>query len=74
MSRAIVGTRGGTPTVTSPVHRYVYDLRSGECLDVAGVRVPVYPVRSRDGVVEVGLCAVDHAPAGATPRPVDRAG
>jgi nitrite reductase (NADH) small subunit len=59
MSRGIVGIRDGAPTVTSPVHRHVYDLRSGECLDVPGVRVPVYPVRCPAGVVEVGLYAVE---------------
>lgn len=55
LSRGIVGTRGDAPTVTSPLHKQAYDLRTGECLDVPGVRVPTYRVRNRDGVVEVGL-------------------
>ena len=55
LSRGIVGTRGEAPTVTSPLHKQVYDLRTGVCLDVPGVRVPVYRVRLRDGVVEVGV-------------------
>lgn len=54
MSRGIVGSRGDAPTVASPLHKQVYDLRTGECLDVPGVAVPSYPVRRRDGVVEVG--------------------
>jgi nitrite reductase (NADH) small subunit len=54
LSRGIVGTRGEAPTVTSPLHKQVYDLRTGICLDDPGVRVPVYPVRLRDGIVEVG--------------------
>ena len=29
--------------------------RTGECLDRPGVAVPVYPVRVRDGLVEVGV-------------------
>jgi nitrite reductase (NADH) small subunit len=58
MSRGVVATRGGAPTVTSPILDHVYDLRSGECLDFPGVRVPVYPVRCRAGVVEVGIYAV----------------
>ena len=58
MSRGIVGRHDGAPTVTSPVHRHVYDLRSGECLDVPGIRVPVYPVRCPAGVVEVGVVEV----------------
>jgi nitrite reductase (NADH) small subunit len=55
LARGIVGTRGDTPTVASPMHKQVYDLRSGDCLDVPGVRVPVYPVRLRDDQVEVGV-------------------
>lgn len=54
LARGIVGTRGDAPTVASPMHKQVYDLRTGECLDVAGVRVAVYPVRVNDGTVEVG--------------------
>jgi len=55
LSRGIVGDRGDVPTVASPLHKQVYDLRTGECLDVAGVRVPTYLVRCRDGLVEVAL-------------------
>jgi nitrite reductase (NADH) small subunit len=55
MSRGIVGSRGDAPTVASPLHKQVYDLRTGECLDVPGVDVATYPVRTRDGAVEVGL-------------------
>jgi nitrite reductase (NADH) small subunit len=53
LSRGIVGTRGDAPTVASPLHKQVYDLRTGDCLDVPGVRVPVYPVRNQDGSVQV---------------------
>ena len=55
LARGIVGTRGGAPTVASPMHKQVYDLRTGECLDLPGVRVAVYPVRLRAGTVEVGV-------------------
>jgi nitrite reductase (NADH) small subunit len=55
LSRGIVGTRGDTPTVASPLFKQAYDLRTGECLDKPGVRVPTYPVRCRDGIVEVGM-------------------
>ncbi|HYN94463.1 MAG TPA: nitrite reductase small subunit NirD [Pilimelia sp.] len=54
MSRGIVGTRGDAPTVASPLHKQVYDLRSGDCLDVPGVAVGTHPVRCRDGAVEIG--------------------
>ncbi|TDB73308.1 nitrite reductase small subunit NirD [Micromonospora sp. KC723] len=55
MSRGIVGSRGGVPTVASPLHKQVYDLRTGECLDLPGVTLPVHQVRCRDGLVEVWL-------------------
>jgi nitrite reductase (NADH) small subunit len=55
LSRGIVGTRGDAPTVASPLHKQVYDLRTGRCLDLPGVEVATYPVRCRDGMVEV-LC------------------
>lgn len=55
MARGIVGTRGDTPTVASPLHKQVYDLRTGVCLDVAGVSVPTYPIRVAGDTVEVAL-------------------
>ena len=53
LSRGIVGTRGGIPTVASPLHKQVFDLRTGICLDDPGIAVPVVAVRRRDGRVEV---------------------
>jgi NAD(P)H-dependent nitrite reductase small subunit len=55
MSRGIVGTRGGRPVVASPMHKQVYDLDTGACLDVPGAVLPVYPARVRGGVVEVAF-------------------
>lgn len=55
LSRGIVGDRGGVPTIASPVYKQAFDLRTGRCLDDAAVSVPTYPVRVRDGHVEVGL-------------------
>jgi len=54
LSRGIVGSRGGVPSVASPMYKQVFDLRTGECLDEPAARVPTFPVRVRDGVVEVG--------------------
>jgi nitrite reductase (NADH) large subunit len=54
LSRGIVGTRGNIPTVASPLHKQVFDLRTGACLDDETTFVPVFPVRERDGRVEVG--------------------
>ncbi|WP_264029737.1 nitrite reductase small subunit NirD [Cellulosimicrobium sp. SH8] len=62
MSRGIVGTRGGVPTVAGPMYKQVFDLATGRCLEAAGY-VPVqglapdlatWPAEVRDGVVHVG--------------------
>jgi nitrite reductase (NADH) small subunit len=56
MSRGLVGSRGGRRTVASPLHKQVFDLVTGECLsDREMPALPTWPVRIRDGVVEVGL-------------------
>jgi nitrite reductase (NADH) small subunit len=54
MSRGIVGTRGDLPTVASPMFKQVFALSTGICLDDGTTRLPVYPVRVRAGLVEVG--------------------
>ncbi len=53
LSRGIVGDRAGVPTVASPMHKQVFALASGICLDDPQVRVPVFMVRQRDGMVEI---------------------
>ncbi|MFF0311581.1 nitrite reductase small subunit NirD [Streptosporangium sp. NPDC004379] len=53
LSRGIVGTRGGSPVVISPMHRQAFSLVTGVCLDDPAVTVPTYPVRLADGAVEV---------------------
>ncbi len=55
LSRGITGDRGGVPTVASPVHKQAFSLVDGRCLDDPGVAVPVYPTRTCDGTVQVGL-------------------
>jgi nitrite reductase (NADH) small subunit len=55
MSRGIVGSRKEVPTVASPLHKQVFDLTSGCCLDDAARQLPCYPVRLRNGVVEVDV-------------------
>lgn len=54
LSRGIVGTRGDAPFVASPMHKQAFDLRTGQCLDDAAVRVPTYDVRVERGTVLVG--------------------
>lgn len=58
LSRGIVGTRGDAPTVTSPMHKQVFDLRTGVCVDEPEVTVEVFDARVRGGQVEVRPSAV----------------
>jgi nitrite reductase (NADH) large subunit len=53
LARGIVGTRGDTLKVASPMYKQSLDLRTGQCLDDPSVTVPVYEVRCRRGRVEV---------------------
>ncbi|MGF7239009.1 MAG: nitrite reductase small subunit NirD [Frankia sp.] len=55
LSRGIVGSRGAAATVASPLHKQVFDLVTGICLDDDAVAVPVYGVRGRDGLVELAV-------------------
>ncbi|GGO23834.1 nitrite reductase small subunit [Microbispora rosea subsp. aerata] len=55
MSRGIVGTRNGEPTVASPMHKQVFSLVTGVCLDDPSVALPTYPIRVTDGTVEVSV-------------------
>lgn len=36
ISRGIVGTKGAAITVSSPMHKQVFDLRTGRCLEALG--------------------------------------
>ena len=54
LARGIVGTRGDIPVVQSPMFKQAYDLRTGQCLDDADIRVPTYDVWVDDGIVHVG--------------------
>lgn len=65
MSRGIVGTRGGEPTVAGPMYKQVYSIRTGECLDPVGYEprpgfaadLELFPVQIVDRVVHVGARA-----------------
>jgi len=63
ISRGIVGTRAGAPTVASPLHKQVFDLRDGRCLEGGELRLPTYAVRVVDGVVQVAMRADDRVRA-----------
>ncbi len=53
MARGIVGSRGGRPTLASPLHKQVYDLATGQCLTDPDLSLTTFPVRVRDRIVEV---------------------
>lgn len=53
MSRGIVGSKAGRPTIASPIHKQSYDLETGQCLSEEGLTLRSYPVRVVQGTVEV---------------------
>jgi nitrite reductase (NADH) small subunit len=58
ISRGLTGSRGGMPTVASPMLKHVYELTSGRCVDGpagadAKYRLPTYPVLRQDDLVYV---------------------
>lgn len=53
LSRGIVGDRGGTPKVASPIFKQSFALETGQCLDDATVKLRTYPARVVDGRVEI---------------------
>jgi nitrite reductase (NADH) small subunit len=55
ISRGIVGSKGDTPKVTSPVFKQAFDLTTGRCFDDPSVELMTFPVRAVDGRVLVGV-------------------
>ena len=53
MARGLVGSRGGVPTVASPMHKQSFDLRTGQCVDDPDIALEVWPTRVSEGWVEV---------------------
>lgn len=71
LAHGILGTRGGVPTVASPMYKQVFDLRTGRCLDDPARVVPAFLIRRTPaGRVEVAVQpavqAAVQAPAGVT--------
>lgn len=61
MCRGIVGSRGDRVTLTSPLHKQVYDLATGECLNSPDLRLRTFETSVESGSVRVRL--VSEAPA-----------
>lgn len=53
IARGLVGSRGDAVTVTSPLLKQVFDLRTGRCLDDPDVALATYPVQVVDDLVHV---------------------
>ena len=64
LSRGIVGDRAGEPKVASPIYKQTFNLRTGVCYEDAGVRLDVYRVRRRSGMVEIFSVPADADRAG----------
>jgi nitrite reductase (NADH) small subunit len=55
IARGIVGDRAGRPKIASPIFKQSFDLATGACLDDPTVSLPTFPVRVREGRIEVAL-------------------
>lgn len=55
LSRGIVGSAGDVLKVASPIYKHAFDLRTGTALSDPSVVVPTFPIRLRDGRVEVAI-------------------
>lgn len=55
LSRGIVGDRNGVLKVASPIYKQNFSLLTGQCLDDETVKIPTFPVRVVDDVVQVAV-------------------
>jgi nitrite reductase (NADH) small subunit len=53
LSRGIVGDKRGVPMIASPIYKNAFDLRTGQSLDDPAVQLRVWPLRVRDGRLEI---------------------
>ena len=55
LSRGIVGDLQNQLVVASPIYKQHFNLTTGICLEDAEVKVKTYPVRERNGKIEISL-------------------
>ncbi|TFD63011.1 nitrite reductase small subunit NirD [Cryobacterium ruanii] len=55
MARGIVGSKGDRPTIASPLHKEVYDLKTGECFTNPTLVLNTYETRIVGGYIEVAV-------------------
>lgn len=53
IARGIVGSRGDSPTVASPLLKHVYDLGTGECFADPALVLETYRTRVVGGFIEI---------------------
>lgn len=53
MSRGMIGDLKGILMVASPLKKQHYSLKTGECMDVEGVSIPVYETKVENDMVFV---------------------
>jgi nitrite reductase (NADH) small subunit len=58
ISRGIVGDKDGVAKITSPIFKQGFNRATGQCLENPAVALAAYPVRVRDGQVEVLVEAI----------------
>ena len=62
LSRGIVGDKAGVLKIASPIYKQGFNLETGVCLDDPAVVLPTYPVRVREGRVEVMVASFEQRP------------
>jgi nitrite reductase (NADH) small subunit len=67
LSRGLLGTRGGTPIVLSPMYKHAFELATGVSLDDPARSVRAHPVRLADGRVQVAGSPAAETPVAGQP-------
>lgn len=60
VARGLVGSRGDIPTVASPLHKQVFDLRTGSALDHPGIGLERWEATVNDRIVYVRRAQQSH--------------
>jgi nitrite reductase (NADH) small subunit len=55
LSRGIIGDRNGILKVASPIYKQNFSLLTGQCLDDETVKIPTFPVKVVNDMVQVGI-------------------
>jgi nitrite reductase (NADH) small subunit len=55
LSRGMTGSQADEPKVACPFHKKSFSLLSGECLSGEEYNIRVYPVKTEDGGVFIGI-------------------